>query len=129
MYSPGTIKAIGLMSKGVSADRAFAHASQVDLQSAQTRVNFYTEESLKSPLTMSFATSTAAAPLPSAPSTPTPSTTTAPVTPPGQATQAVAQTTQPSSTITVSKTFDDLIKEGYKRNTGDGSYLQTPNSP
>lgn len=129
MYSPGTIKAIGLMSKGVSADRAFAHASQVDLQSAQTRVNFYTEESLKSPLTMSFATSTAAAPLPSAPSTPTPSTKTAPVTPPGQATQAVAQTTQPSSTTTVSKTFDDLIKEGYKRNTGDGSYLQTPNSP
>ena len=41
MFTPGTIKAIGLMSKGVSADKAFSEGNQVDNQAAAVRTNFY----------------------------------------------------------------------------------------
>ena len=107
MYTPGTIKAIGLMSKGVSSDRAFAEGRNIDLQAAQTRINFYTQESLKSSM------------LTSLPSTAY----SASVNTPGIAATTPAKVTNPTPSTTVSKTWDDMVKEGYKRNTGDGSYL------
>ena len=114
MYSPGTIKAIGLMSKGVSADRAFAQADQIDLQAAQTRVNFYTEQSLNYPSGY-MAPSTSVVPSPS-PNIPAPATNA----------QTPAKTSAPSPSTQVVKTFDDMLKQGYKRNTGDGEYLNLP---
>ncbi len=107
MYTPGTIKAIGLMSKGVSSDRAFAEGRNIDLQAAQTRINFYTQESLKSSMLTS---------LPSTASSTNINT-------PGVASTTPAKVTNPTPSTTISKTWDDMIKEGYKRNTGDGSYL------
>ena len=47
MYTPGTIKAIGLMSKGVSSNAAFSEADKVDIQAAQTRINFYNKQALE----------------------------------------------------------------------------------
>lgn len=107
MYTPGTIKAIGLMSKGVSPDRAFAEGRNIDLQAAQTRINFYTQESLKSSM------------LTSLPSTAYNSG----IATPGAAPTAPAKVTNPTPSTTISKTWGDMVKEGYKRNTGDGSYL------
>jgi len=46
MFTPGTIKAIGLMSKGVSADKAFSEGNQVDNQAAAVRTNFYANNTL-----------------------------------------------------------------------------------
>lgn len=106
MYTPGTIKAIGLMSKGVSSDRAFAEGRNIDLQAAQTRVNFYTQESLKASTLMT---------LPTGINTSTPT--------PGVASNPISKVTNPTPSTTVSKTYEDMVKEGYKRNTGDGSYL------
>jgi hypothetical protein len=107
MYTPGTIKAIGLMSKGVSSDRAFAEGRNIDLQSAQTRINFYTQESLKSSMLTS---------LPNTVSSTNINT-------PGVVPTTPAKVTNPTPSTTISKTWDDMVKEGYKRNTGDGSYL------
>ena len=47
MYTPGTIKAIGLMSKGVSSSAAFREADNIDIQAAQTRTNFYNKQALE----------------------------------------------------------------------------------
>ena len=151
MYSPGTIKAIGLMSKGVSADKAFAQASQIDLQSAQTRVNFYTEQSLNSPSLLSSFTTAGAPSTVVAPPTPTPT-----VAPPpktviplqakntlagqtavlkdtlkqAQVTPAPTPQQKAAEAAASKKVFQDMIDQGYKRNIGDGSYFGegvTPN--
>ena len=151
MYSPGTIKAIGLMSKGVSADKAFAQASQIDLQSAQNRVNFYTEQSLNSPSLLSSFTTAGAPSTVVAPPTPTPT-----VAPPpktiiplqardtlagqtaalkdtlkqAQVTPAPTAQQKAAEAAASKKIFQDMKDQGYKRNIGDGSYFGegvTPN--
>ena len=107
MYTPGTIKAIGLMSKGVSSDKAFAEGRNIDMSAAQTRVNFYTEQSLRAGNLMTL---------------PSPSASTN-ISTPGVASNSPVKVSNPSSSTTVSKTYEDMVSGGYKRNTGDGSYL------
>ena len=60
MFSPGTVKAIGLMSKGVSADKAFSVGNELDSQVAAVRTNFYANSTLGVYQSMG----TAAAPVP-----------------------------------------------------------------
>lgn len=48
MFSPGTIKALGLVSKGVDISKAFQYAQQIDDEAAGDRINFYTQKSLSS---------------------------------------------------------------------------------
>ena len=110
MFSPGTIKAIGLMSKGVSSDKAFEAARVIDGEAASARVNFYTEQSLQN-----YYTGTTPLNVPN--STITPSATT-PTPQPSPTNPIVAQKPVSANQV-VNKSLSDMITSGeYKRNTG-----------
>ena len=115
MFSPGTIKAIGLMSKGVSSDKAFEAARVIDGEAASARVNFYTEQSLQN-----YYTGTTPLNVPN--STITPSATN--IAPPPSPTNPIVDfkpvyTNQSGQTQVIYKSLSDMITSGeYKRNTG-----------